>query len=80
LFRSIPELLPGQPGGDFNNLKITVPITIFDDSYSFHLKLSYRKENWLEAIFFYWTVTDMATMDINVNNGFVTVTNIQNQG
>jgi len=67
-------------GRDFNNLKITAPITIVDDNYSFHLKLSYKKENWPEAMFFNWTVTDMAIMHINVNNGFVTVTNIQNEG
>lgn len=66
-------------GADFKNLKLVLPIVIIDDNYSYQLKIEYKFGAWPGATF-YWMVTDMATMDIEVKNGAVTITNIQNQG
>jgi hypothetical protein len=64
-------------GQDFNNLKITSPITISDGKYSFQLKITFKIESFASD-FFYWTISDLATMDVNVNNKIVTITNVQN--
>jgi len=64
-------------GQDFNNLHITAPILIKDDNHDYLLRLSYLYETWAAAINF-WKITDIATMDIEVRNGVVTIANIKN--
>jgi len=46
--------------------------------YSYTLKLSFNYESWPAATFS-WALTDMATMDIEVNDSIVTFSNIRNE-
>ncbi len=46
--------------------------------YSYQLTLSFNYESWPAATF-NWTLTDMATMDINVKDSIISISNIQNQ-
>ena len=64
-------------GQDFNNLHITAPVLIKDDNHDYQLQMSYVFDTWPSALF-NWKITDIATMDVEVRNGTVTVVNIKN--
>jgi hypothetical protein len=66
-----------ETGADFNNLKLTAPIRIYDDRYAYQLKVSFKVDDWPAQ--FTWTLTDEATMNIDVIGSIVLITGIQNK-
>jgi hypothetical protein len=64
-------------GKDFNNLKINAPITITGIKKEYQLKISLKWDNWGTYVF-NWNLTDLATMDVVVTDGIVSISNIKN--
>ena len=66
-----------ETGRDFNNLKINAPILIIDEHYSYELEILFKFDNW-GTWAFVWDLADKATMDVDVINGIVSISNIRN--
>jgi hypothetical protein len=67
-----------KTGQDFNNLKITAPVKIVDGNFSFQLKMKFTINNYGTAMF-YWSLSDIVTLDVEIRNFEVAITNIHNE-
>jgi hypothetical protein len=63
---------------DYGKLQLNSYVEINDNNYAFHLEVEYTDPNWYEA-YATWTVTDLASMDVEVKDDSTIITNYENQ-
>jgi hypothetical protein len=65
-------------GRDMTSLILVAPVEIKDDNFAFRLNLKFKFDSYANALAV-WTLTDNATIEFEVRNGFVTVTDTINE-